>query len=648
MVLTLVYALVFSAAWTPAFIGPDVDLSWQAVMHHAWLEGWQLGDDLIYTGGPYYFVYTRLFYPGTYPLLVSLTLALTSVQVWAMWRLVRAGTRDGLLGAALVLVVLEVADASPDLYVFLPAALLVLLTCLPAVVPRGGEEEDTLSGRLEGSHEALLHALALALSLLSLTKHTLLATSLIALAAISADAIVRRRRPPLQGLTYLAGVLVFWLLAGQSLGGIPAYLSSTFHIASGYTEAMSLRASPYTEAVACAVAAAFALPWLGLLLWTRRRWASLIPTGGLALLFVVAAKFAFVADGDRAHVPAGLVACVALLMAPTLLAHRRDHPLERKWSQRSRVAACLTLGMIVLATLHARHPVLPNLISRLAALPTRGRAVAQALFDPSQLQRTHQEHLAQVRAFLPLPKLEGSVDMYAPMQAAILAHDLDYQPRPIFQSFQAYSPTLEHLNRDHLLGDEAPDWIVLAFAPVDNRYRALADGPAWPELLTRYRAVRELAPGWLLLAKRKRPLSFSLTPLGEIESPWSRVEVPKVERGHAVWVEMEIDLSLPGRILSLLYKAPRLRITPRTNTEQVGDLLKKQRLIAGMARAGFILSPRIDTPVDFMNLTTESSSAFWSDREVSSIELAIADDFGASWAYRDRVKLRFYELEIER
>jgi hypothetical protein len=72
------------------------------------------------------------------------------------------------------------------------------------------------------------------------------------------------------------------------------------------------------------------------------------------------------------------------------------------------------------------------------------------------------------------------------------------------------------------------------------------------------------------------------------------------------------------------------------------------RLIAGMARAGFLLSPRIESSADFRHLTTSTSGRFWRERAVSSFEVAIAPDFGASWAYSERVKVRFLELRFER
>ena len=76
-----------------------------------------------------------------------------------------------------------------------------------------------------------------------------------------------------------------------------------------------------------------------------------------------------------------------------------------------------------------------------------------------------------------LPKVHGSVDIYPWGQSFLLARDMDYRPRPVIQSYLAYTQKLEELNAAHLRGKNAPDWIFFSFGTIDDRYTSLDDAP---------------------------------------------------------------------------------------------------------------------------------------------------------------------------
>src|SRR5207244_12767837 len=94
-----------------------------------------------------------------------------------------------------------------------------------------------------------------------------------------------------------------------------------------------------------------------------------------------------------------------------------------------------------------------------------------------------------IRAQLPLPFVEGSVDMYEYELSTIFAHGLRWAPRPVFQSYSAYGSRLDELNVAHLKGRNAPQHVFLEVQPIDARLPALEDAGSWPLLLNRYRVV---------------------------------------------------------------------------------------------------------------------------------------------------------------
>ncbi len=96
--------------------------------------------------------------------------------------------------------------------------------------------------------------------------------------------------------------------------------------------------------------------------------------------------------------------------------------------------------------------------------------------SPQRLHDDYQATLAQVRASRPLPILPGTVDIYSFDQTQLLASGNRWHPRPVFQSYQAYSPELLQRNRDHLSGAQAPDHIFFRIEPIDNRLPSTEDG----------------------------------------------------------------------------------------------------------------------------------------------------------------------------
>src|SRR6202040_4372562 len=62
----------------------------------------------------------------------------------------------------------------------------------------------------------------------------------------------------------------------------------------------------------------------------------------------------------------------------------------------------------------------------------------------------------------------------------------EWNPRPIIQSYSAYTPALVRLNEQHLRGPDAPEWVLFDLQSIDGRLPSLDDGLSWPALLDNY------------------------------------------------------------------------------------------------------------------------------------------------------------------
>ena len=103
------------------------------------------------------------------------------------------------------------------------------------------------------------HVLAACLGMCGLVRLTYLGFGLVAVAAVSADHVLRERRLPRLPVTFVASWLLGWLLAGQSISALPAYLGNALEIVSGYGAGVgipgpALELPLYLAAALCLVA----------------------------------------------------------------------------------------------------------------------------------------------------------------------------------------------------------------------------------------------------------------------------------------------------------------------------------------------------------------------------------------------------------
>ena len=72
----------------------------------------------------------------------------------------------------------------------------------------------------------------------------------------------------------------------------------------------------------------------------------------------------------------------------------------------------------------------------------------------------------------PIPEAPGSADVFQALSGLAVVHGLDYRPRPVFQSYAAYTPTLAKYNADFLKSDRAPQFVHALTGKLVARDRA--------------------------------------------------------------------------------------------------------------------------------------------------------------------------------
>jgi hypothetical protein len=260
-------------------------------------------------------------------------------------------------------------------------------------------------------------------------------------------------------------------------------------------------------------------------------------------------------------------------------------------------------------------------------------------YAASDLKTAYEHRLAEIRDEYPLPELDGGVDVYPWDQAVIFAHGLRYAPRPVFQSYSAYTPALAEMNAAHLRSGRAADNLLFALRTLDGRYPSLDDGLSWPELLTRY-DIQGATTAFVLVKKSATPREFHLVPLKDILIRFAEpVALPAASNGP-VWAELEINKTPLGSLISALYKPPALVLAVSLRDGQRLYF----RLVPGMTRGGFLLSPLISDNASFVALATQDGRSL-TGAEVTSMTVFALTKSGSTACYQSPMRLRCYRLD---
>jgi hypothetical protein len=165
----------------------------------------------------------------------------------------------------------------------------------------------------------------------------------------------------------------------------------------------------------------------------------------------------------------------------------------------------------------------------------------------------YRERLAEIREEYSMPKLAGTLDIYPTDEAYILASGDAWNPRPIIQSYAAWTPKLALINEQHLRTDKAPDYLLFGFLPQDKHLPSLDDGVSWTALLDNYTVAR-VDEQFAYLHKRDVVQYHSdLSILQEgVYKTGESVVLP--EAGRPIFAAIDLEPTLFGKLMETVFK----------------------------------------------------------------------------------------------
>jgi hypothetical protein len=554
----------------PSALFANLDAAWSMVLVHIHRQGLQLGRDVAFTYGPFGFLVSNVYFDRV-PLFKILwesagkfALAATLVSIGAGLR----GARFPAYGLALILSALIMPDSAFSYATFLLGIFWVL----------------HLDAKPWQTTWAVIW-----MAFLSLVKfnYCIEACVAVVLASISMSFRGQWLKALLIIAGYVAVSLIFWTIAGQRIVSIPAYLSASWEISSGFLTAMALNQASATT-------------WfLGLVLWLMfiaygfellrnenlksRTW--LLFYAGF--IWFALWKYGF-GRADYGHTALFFLNLLPLAVALPACFQSRPH-----WTFFD-LAPVLCLIGVWSSSSEFLHDLPQKFVRCVHAAPGqifRPERQAQRFADA---ERSDQKLHAQ--PVLASAVGRETIDAINFVQDELLRTRLNYQPRPIFQSYVAYTPSLLQRNLRFYQSSSAPQFVFAKLQSIDGRYRAQEDSLLLAELPRRYFAVLRAADYTLLRRKPVQP---------EYDSPRKVISRRPVVFGEEVTLPANDNYSveLRGFFKPSIYGALRgfvvqpaqvnIVLTDRAGKEHAG------RLIPSIAKAGFVVQPLLESQQDF-------------------------------------------------
>lgn len=408
------------------------------------------------------------------------------------------------------------------------------------------------------------------------------------LAVVTACAARGRRRHHLLATVagLLVGALAGWTAAGQNWGELPAYISGTEQIVSGYPAAMS-DADASLNWQYIAAWASFAFGIVAALRMTagadaRRRW-------GVVALWVVFCFFEF-KEGFVRHDPIhGLIYFVAVM----------GGFLGLTWPRRYRPVAFALTAALFLFAINAEGTSFSGVFQPGPDASSAITQIGQVLSRSESLALTAAGREEAQTAFPidpgTLALLRGHTVQVSPYAAAVAwAYDLDWRPLPVFQSYSAYTSALDQDNANVLSSTYAPQRILRDLEPaIDGRFLTFDQPLTNRTMLCRYRQLRATAAWQVLAATANRCGSAVL--LSTVRAGWNQpVRVPKPPNVHSF-----VFVRIGGIGVGPLERLAEIFATPPERTIAMNGTV--YRLVEGTAEDGLLLDvpPDIDYPPPF-------------------------------------------------
>lgn len=213
-----------------------------------------------------------------------------------------------------------------------------------------------------------------------------------------------------------------------------------------------------------------------------------------------------------------------------------------------------------------------------------------------------------------------TVDLIPNETSEIYLNKLNYNPRPVIQSYQAYNEYLDKKNQEKYLSATAPDFVVYSIESTDNKYAVGDETLTFLALLQRYEPIR-IWENHLLLRKKNTYKTLKL--IKQTSHTWSlgkdfRLDsmdgADSLKKHQFSVIKIKTTYNLLGKLLNLLFQPPHLNM--HLTTENGKNTI--YRTVPIILSKGLIINTKLDSVSEVKTFFEQNSVA---NKAIRSIKL---------------------------
>lgn len=603
----LVSILTAPNLFSPPHAG--LDNSWKIGLNLALIKKLQFGKDIVFTFGPLGFLYRPVLcnvglwtISCAFGILVHLTLVSLIITV-----LLRHASAIAVIFSTCSLIwILPNLTADYELLLIANFLLYSVLIAQP---------------RSQKSWPVLI-AIGVLFATASLIKFNAFAVSWAGMCVAGMIFIYRRDLAGICVLVtaYAMSLIGLWAVAAQQISNIGFYMIRSMEISFGYSQAMIKHDKPLPIALAAVSLIIFII---------LSTYSAIFKKYGL--LTFVAVMFAFVFTSfkhgfirsDQGH-SYFYFAVIFFVLGWILIGHKQD--LSKFLNRLTFFVCCAIIIFFATRDLQLIQRMQSNL-SAYTLLP-KSTAYKQQIFDKYKLEMKNECGLSNSVIDSAGRK---KIDIFPWEISLAYACDLNWAPRPVFQSYSAYTHKLDYLNADYYKRS-APEVLFYELKNIDNKYPIFDEPETFQVILENYRP--DFNDGrFLILAKKKEEQSFQkhLISSSDNKMGWL-IQVP-ASSGY-LFASVNIEYNILGKIVNALFRGDGIMVFLSTANRTF-----THRFIPATSSGGIFLSSYVRNNDDLSNVFAEKFS-----QPIKAIKF-VPD---RKWFYKDKIHVEFYELNPAR
>jgi hypothetical protein len=382
-------------------------------------------------------------------------------------------------------------------------------------------------------------------------------------------------------LGYIISVLFLWTACGQEIINIPAYILNSSEITSGYSATMQRWDNQSFVYLGFFVIGSLIF-LLSYSILKRKLNSSLFLL--LTLGFVaMSCKHGFVRSDGHIYI---FYANTLLVIGFVLFISNKDTiKLPLRWL----LPVFISAGILLVVTCKGYSATIIPDISRNISLFHSAAVKNNPVWNLQTIKQAKNKICRDYPLNEEILKYidNKTVDVFPTQISMAYAYNMNWFPRPIFQSYSAYTSKLDLLNAQHFNGSDAPEVLFYEVGSIDKRYPLFDEPATFRTVLRNYKPVF-VAGRDIILEKKKEQYDSSMERSILITDTEIGKAIPVPKTNGYLFARIHTEYSVLGEIVKLLYKLPEIQINIISSNKVYG-----YRFISSTAENGVFLSSHV-------------------------------------------------------